>query len=217
MTRNRPTRLPEGTRWRVSYVDTVGREEMLHGKPFGGSSGDYFVSPEYLRDAFDATVEFVDAEQGTLNLDAPPPAAVGPNAMSDRDFYSALLDRLGFIDGAEVTADGSADNDLAAERAKAVLRFIALARQSAWPEGLLPKVAAQLCDGTTTCGSDAHVEGCMAMAPDGPESASPCDRPVVAGTGRCDQHQCNGDWACPAKLHAAGCMVLSVEEPETTP
>jgi len=56
--------------------------------------------------------------------------------VDDATFYSALLDRVGFVDGAEVTADGSAHNDLAHERAQEVLAFISEAAHSAWPEEL---------------------------------------------------------------------------------
>lgn len=57
--------------------------------------------------------------------------------IDDSQFYSALLDRVGFVDGAETSADGSAQNDLAAVRADAVMEFIALARKSTLPRKLI--------------------------------------------------------------------------------
>lgn len=51
-----------------------------------------------------------------------------------------LATELGFRDGAEVTADGSAENDLADERLAVVLDFIKLVRKSAWPESHLQAV-----------------------------------------------------------------------------
>lgn len=44
--------------------------------------------------------------------------------MTDDEFYDGLLDRCGFRDGAEVTADGSASNDLAHDTAAKVLTYI---------------------------------------------------------------------------------------------
>jgi hypothetical protein len=48
-----------------------------------------------------------------------------------------VLERCGFRDGAEVTADGSADNDLAHERADAVMRFIERVSRHVFPDALL--------------------------------------------------------------------------------
>lgn len=52
--------------------------------------------------------------------------------------YEMVLDRVGYHDGAETTSEGSADNDLAHERAQAVMRFIDLAAGSTLPGKLLP-------------------------------------------------------------------------------
>lgn len=57
--------------------------------------------------------------------------------MDDAAFADALLNRCGFIDGAEVTADGSAANDLAHERREVVVKLIDMVRRSSWPEGIL--------------------------------------------------------------------------------
>lgn len=51
--------------------------------------------------------------------------------------YEMVLDRVGYHDGAETTAGGSADNDLAHERAQAVMQFIELAASSTLPGNLL--------------------------------------------------------------------------------
>lgn len=50
----------------------------------------------------------------------------------------ALAPLMGWRDGAETTADGSADNDLAAERVEAVLTFAFLAQHHTLPRKLLP-------------------------------------------------------------------------------
>lgn len=63
-------------------------------------------------------------------------AALGSTRES---FESLLLDRIGYVDGAETSADGSADNDLAHERAQAVLKFIELVKNSSVPESFIPE------------------------------------------------------------------------------
>lgn len=55
-----------------------------------------------------------------------------------REIYDRVLTLCGFTDGGEVTADGSADNDLAHERAGAVAKIIDVVRGSNWPEGYVP-------------------------------------------------------------------------------
>lgn len=50
-----------------------------------------------------------------------------------------LLTLCGFEDGAETTAYGSADNDLAHERADAIMTFLALAQRHSLPAKLLPR------------------------------------------------------------------------------
>lgn len=55
------------------------------------------------------------------------------------DFYEMLLEQVGYVDGAETSADGSADNDLAHVRAQTVLKFIELVKGHSTPEDLLPK------------------------------------------------------------------------------
>lgn len=60
------------------------------------------------------------------------------NPDRDRALYEAVLDRVGYHDGAETTPEGSADNDLAHERAQAVMRFVDLAAGSTLPGKLLP-------------------------------------------------------------------------------
>lgn len=57
--------------------------------------------------------------------------------LHDQLLYDVLLDQVGFRDGAEVTADGSAGNDLAVERAQVVLEFIQLAARSPLPAKLI--------------------------------------------------------------------------------
>lgn len=58
--------------------------------------------------------------------------------LGQRDVYSTLLDLCGFVEDGELSAAGSADNDLAAERADAVMEFISLAKGSMLPRKLLP-------------------------------------------------------------------------------
>lgn len=65
--------------------------------------------------------------------------ASGEHADPDRALYDMVLDRVGYRDGAETTADGSADNDLAHERAHAVMRFIDLPAGSTLPGEFLPR------------------------------------------------------------------------------
>jgi hypothetical protein len=48
-----------------------------------------------------------------------------------------LLDALGYVNGAETSADGSASNDLAHDRFEVALAFVQLIRQASWPEGYL--------------------------------------------------------------------------------
>lgn len=50
-----------------------------------------------------------------------------------------VLSRCGYVDGAEVTAHGSADNDLAHERAQVALKLIDYVAESGWPEGILER------------------------------------------------------------------------------
>lgn len=50
-----------------------------------------------------------------------------------------LLTLCGFEDGAETTAYGSADNDLAHERADAIMTFLAIAQRHSLPGKLLPR------------------------------------------------------------------------------
>lgn len=56
----------------------------------------------------------------------------------DDDLYLAILERVGYNEGAEVHADGSASNDLAHERATAVTEFIRRVKDSSLPRKLLP-------------------------------------------------------------------------------
>lgn len=48
-----------------------------------------------------------------------------------------LLEYCGYVEGAEVHADGSADNDLALDRADAVLDFLKRAKRHSNPRSLL--------------------------------------------------------------------------------
>lgn len=57
----------------------------------------------------------------------------GYQVVDDGTLYDALLDRCGFEDGAELTSDGLADNDLAHERADAVMAFLGLIRHVGSP------------------------------------------------------------------------------------
>lgn len=71
-------------------------------------------------------------------------AALGPHRPSSgveqlNDFYDMLLEQVGYVDGAETSANGSADNDLAHARAQAVLKFIKLIKGHSIPEALLPE------------------------------------------------------------------------------
>jgi hypothetical protein len=56
------------------------------------------------------------------------------------DLHAALLVRCGFKYGAEESAGGSADNDLAHERAETVLEFLEFAAKSPLPRKLLPSL-----------------------------------------------------------------------------
>lgn len=49
-----------------------------------------------------------------------------------------VLAECGYRDGAETSAYGSADNDLAQERADAVMNFLELAKEHSLPNKLLP-------------------------------------------------------------------------------
>jgi len=49
-----------------------------------------------------------------------------------------VLTLCGFEEGGEVTYDGSASNDLASERAEAIMKIIEAVRLSNWPEGYVP-------------------------------------------------------------------------------
>lgn len=55
-----------------------------------------------------------------------------------REIRDRVLELCGFEDGGEVTADGSAGNDLANERAGAIMKIIDVVRGSNWPEGYVP-------------------------------------------------------------------------------
>lgn len=55
-----------------------------------------------------------------------------------REIRDRVLELCGFTDGGEVTADGSAGNDLAGERADAIMKIIEVVRGSNWPEGYVP-------------------------------------------------------------------------------
>lgn len=55
-----------------------------------------------------------------------------------REIYDRVLTLCGYEDGAEVTYDGSAGNDLAGERADAIMKIIDVVRGSNWPEGYVP-------------------------------------------------------------------------------
>jgi hypothetical protein len=61
--------------------------------------------------------------------------------VNDVTLYNVLLDRCGFQDGGEATSDGSASNDLAHERASAVMRFVESARGHMYPADLLSGLA----------------------------------------------------------------------------
>lgn len=56
-----------------------------------------------------------------------------------REVRDRVLELCGWEDGAETTAGGSQDNDLAAERADAVMAFLGLARGHSLPNKLLPR------------------------------------------------------------------------------
>jgi hypothetical protein len=56
-----------------------------------------------------------------------------------REVRDRVLELCGWEDGAETTASGSQDNDLAAERADAVMAFLGLARGHSLPNKLLPR------------------------------------------------------------------------------
>lgn len=62
-----------------------------------------------------------------------------PPTKLKREIRDAVLTYCGFEDAAEVTADGSADNDLAQERADAVMTFLDLVRRHPLPNKLLPR------------------------------------------------------------------------------
>lgn len=73
-------------------------------------------------------------------------------AMDDEAFTSHLLDLCGFVDGGEVSADGSADNDLAHERREAAEQLISMVRQSGWPQAIVD--AARAADRTPVVDRD---------------------------------------------------------------
>jgi hypothetical protein len=102
-----------------------------------GTHADQFVTAGALE--FDGSDEcgmpLWERPAGPSRTDAVDDAAL----VDDTAFYHAILDRVGFRDGAEVTAGGSADNDLAHERAQAVLAFLDHVARHFHPEALLPK------------------------------------------------------------------------------
>jgi hypothetical protein len=53
-----------------------------------------------------------------------------------REIRDRLLDLCGFMDGGEVTAEGSASNDLAHERADVIMRMIDPVRKAGYPEAI---------------------------------------------------------------------------------
>jgi hypothetical protein len=55
-----------------------------------------------------------------------------------REIRDRVLDLCGFVDGGEVTADGSADNDLAHERADAVMDMLEKVRGHGFPQAVAP-------------------------------------------------------------------------------
>jgi hypothetical protein len=55
-----------------------------------------------------------------------------------REIADRLWELCGGSGGAEVTADGSADNDLAGERAEAIMKIIDVVKASNWPKGYVP-------------------------------------------------------------------------------
>lgn len=55
-----------------------------------------------------------------------------------REIRDQVLELCGYVDGGEVTYDGSAGNDLAGERADAIMKIIDVVRGSNWPEGYVP-------------------------------------------------------------------------------
>lgn len=58
--------------------------------------------------------------------------------LREQKLRELLVDACGFKEGAEETSGGSADNDLACERAEVVMKFLAMVRKASWPEGYLP-------------------------------------------------------------------------------
>jgi hypothetical protein len=65
----------------------------------------------------------------------PVPSKTGIPALTR--LHDAILDLCGHRDGAEATADGSADNDLAHERTDAIMQFIIVASTHPNPHKLL--------------------------------------------------------------------------------
>lgn len=55
-----------------------------------------------------------------------------------REIRDRVLDLCGFADGGEVTADGSANNDLAHERADAVMDMLEKVRRHGFPQAVAP-------------------------------------------------------------------------------
>ncbi|WP_158892671.1 hypothetical protein [Amycolatopsis anabasis] len=72
-----------------------------------------------------------------------------PAHSADRSLRDLILDRCGFAEGAEVTPAGSFDNDLAHERAGAVLMFLDLAAASSRPWTLLKRAGIDAAAGLT--------------------------------------------------------------------
>jgi hypothetical protein len=78
-------------------------------------------------------------EQHGVRIELEGDALAAHTQMIKRNIRDRVAVLCGYVDGAEVTADGSADNDLALERADAVMAFLDLARGHMLPRKLLPR------------------------------------------------------------------------------
>jgi hypothetical protein len=82
--------------------------------------------------------DHIRATQFVVDLAGTLATAAGGRDIDNEELYHAILTRVGYRDGAETTPEGSADNDLAHERAHAVMQFLELAAGSTLPGKLLP-------------------------------------------------------------------------------
>lgn len=77
--------------------------------------------------------------QAAAKIKLPPMPEMTPPRPLEARIRDLLLRMSGWVDGDEITAEGSDNNDLAAERVDAMIAFINLAKVHSMPRKLLPR------------------------------------------------------------------------------